>query len=272
MVTRRFGRGNCPARAPGGASTSFGAMTIDGGILLASARENARMLRDAAAKAGPDARVATCPEWAVKDLVRHIGMVHRWVYGMVSSRSQEFMPFPKEAEGADDQLAWFEAGVDQLLDALAGLQPGEKVWTFLAGGPGPAEWWPRRMAHELAIHRADAESAIGPISPVVPPELAADGIDELFDLLPVRHARSDDMKALEGNYHFHCTDVPGEWVVDFAGGEVAVRREHAKCAVAVRGPASELLLFTYNRIPTQDGVEVLGDTELMDAWNSTVRF
>jgi uncharacterized protein (TIGR03083 family) len=247
-------------------------MTIDGGILLASARENAGMLRDAAAKAGADARVATCPKWAIKDLLTHIGMVHRWVHGMVSSRSQEFMPFPKQAEGDDDQLAWFDSGVEQLLEALASLQPGETIWNFLAGAPGPGEWWIRRIAHEMAIHRADAESAVGPISPVAPPELAADGIDELFDLLPVRHARSDGMKALEGNYHFHCTDVPGEWVVDFAGGELVVRREHAKCAVAVRGPASALLLFAYNRIPAQDGIEVLGDTALMDAWTATVRF
>lgn len=247
-------------------------MTIDGGLLLDSARENARMLRDAAAKAGPEARVATCPDWAVQDLLTHIGMVHRWVYSMVSTRSQEFMPFPKEAEGADDQLAWFDAGAEQLLEALAGLQPDEKIWTFLAGAPAPAEWWIRRMAHELAIHRADAESALGPISPVTPPEVAADGIDELFDLLPVRHARSDAMQALTGNYHFHCTDVPGEWVVDFAGGRVDVRREHAKCAVAVRGPASALLLYAYNRIPAGDGIEILGDTALMDSWKSVVRF
>jgi uncharacterized protein (TIGR03083 family) len=247
-------------------------MTIDGGLLLESARENARMLRDAAAKAGPEARVATCPDWSVEDLLVHIGSVHRWVHQLVGTRSQEFVKFPKQAEETADRLGWFDEGVDQLLDTLAGLQPGETVWVFQHGAPAPGEWWIRRMAHEMAIHRADAESALGPISPITPPELAADGIDELFDLLPVRHARNEAMQALGGNYHFHCTDVPGEWVVDFAGGQVAVSREHAKCAVAVRGPASDLLLFTYNRAPAGNGVEILGDTALMDSWTSTVRF
>ncbi|HEU0237988.1 MAG TPA: maleylpyruvate isomerase N-terminal domain-containing protein, partial [Micromonosporaceae bacterium] len=35
-------------------------------------------LREAAAKAGPDAPVPTCPAWDVTKLVTHQGMVHRW--------------------------------------------------------------------------------------------------------------------------------------------------------------------------------------------------
>lgn len=247
-------------------------MTIDGGLLLGAVRDNARMLRDAAAKAGLEARVATCPDWSVTDLLIHVGTVHRWVHGLVGSRSQEFVRFPKETEEAPDRLAWFDEGVEQLLEVLDGLQPGEMVWNWIRNGPGPAQWWLRRMAHETVIHRVDAQSAAGTISGVDPPELAADGLDELFELLPVRHARNEAMQALSTDFHFHCTDVPGEWVVDFAGGKVEVRREHAKSTVAVRGPASALELFTYNRVPAGEEIQVFGEPALMDAWTSAVRF
>ena len=32
----------------------------------------------AGAGAGPDDPVPSCPEWTVRDLVRHLGGVHRW--------------------------------------------------------------------------------------------------------------------------------------------------------------------------------------------------
>lgn len=247
-------------------------MTIDGGLLLEAVRDNARMLRDAAAKAGLEARVATCPDWSVNDLLIHVGTVHRWVHSLVESRSQEFMRYPKEAQEAPDRLAWFDEGAERLLATFEGLEEGATVWNWIQNGPGPGQWWVRRMAHEMVIHRVDAESALGAISGVDPPELAADGLDELFGLLPVRHARNEAMQALGTDFHFHCTDVPGEWVVDLSAGKIEVRREHAKCTVAVRGPASALELFTYNRIAAGDEIQVFGDPALMEAWTSAVRF
>jgi predicted lipid carrier protein YhbT len=44
-----------------------------------------------------------------------------------------------------------------------------------------------------------------------------------------------------------------------------VRREHAKGDVAVRAPASDLLLFLWGRIPP-DRLEVMGDTALLPRW------
>src|SRR6204780_1534249 len=45
--------------------------------------------------------------------------------------------------------------------------------------PSPLAFWARRQAHEPAIHRADAESAAGDVTPF-PAVFAADGIDELL--------------------------------------------------------------------------------------------
>ena len=63
-------------------------------------------------------------------------------------------------------------------------------------------FWSRRMAHEVAVHRWDAQGAAGDPSPIER-ELAVDGIQEVFDLMPVRPGvrsvarhRRDDPPAL----------------------------------------------------------------------------
>ena len=98
-----------------------------------------------------------------------------------------------------------------------------------------------------------------------PAELAADGIDEFLDFLP-RPGRARRGIPLSGSYHFHTTDVSGEWVVVFDDGAVTIRREHAKADVAVRGPASDLELFLYNRRDS-DGLEIFGDPAAVAAWS-----
>ncbi|MGH9009009.1 MAG: maleylpyruvate isomerase family mycothiol-dependent enzyme, partial [Acidimicrobiia bacterium] len=116
----------------------------------------------------------------------------------------------------------------------------------------------------------DAESAAGrPPTTVEPAELASDGIDEFLAFLPIRAGRNGI--PLSGSYHFHTTDVPGEWVAAFADGNIEIRREHAKADTAVRGPASDLELFLYNR-RNSDGLEIFGDPAHMAAWSKTIRF
>jgi uncharacterized protein (TIGR03083 family) len=241
---------------------------------LDSVRDNARQFVEAARKAGVDARVPTCPDWTVADLARHQGRVYRWMGTMVETKAQEYVdrkPIEEQAE-REEPLAWVEAGAEYALAVLGAADPEMPVWNWLDGGPGPARFWYRRMAHETAIHRADAEAAAAGragTSHVEPAELAADGIDEFLFL--VLRARGGRPAALSGSYHFHTTDVPGEWVVVFDGDDVTVRREHAKADVAVRGPASDLELFLYNRRGSE-GLEVFGDPAAVAAWTEHIRF
>lgn len=77
--------------------------------------------------------------------------------------------------------------------------------------------------------------------------------------------------------HFHATDTApeaaAEWVVDLTGEAITWRRTHEKAAVAVRGPLTELLLVLYRRRPARsEGVEILGDAELLDFWLERVGF
>ncbi|MGH8998002.1 MAG: maleylpyruvate isomerase family mycothiol-dependent enzyme [Acidimicrobiia bacterium] len=246
-------------------------MTMDPVGWTGVVRANAGMLTAAARRAGVDAAVVTCPKWTVADLCAHVGNVHRWVTAIVGDQSQQNPGFPSPSDPPEDPVAWVEEGVDQLLAVLESADPDGRVWNWASPDPEPARFWYRRMAHETVIHRVDAESAVPVAGRVEPAELAADGLDELFGMLPARVARQKRMAELVGSYHFHTTDTEGEWVVDFADGAVTVAREHAKRPVAVRGPASALELFVYHRGPA-DEVEVLGDDSLMGAWHDHVRF
>jgi uncharacterized protein (TIGR03083 family) len=238
-------------------------------VIVANSEQFAAAVRSA----GYDAQVPTCPEWTVTNLVEHMSGVHRWVT-MVFETEAQSMPnrdeVPRPPEGTD-WLEWFEAGVPGLLAVLETAGPDHLIWNWEAGGPADSSFWPRRMAHEIVIHRADAESAAGWASVVEVPEMAADGIDEFLSFLPLRHRYAKEGLGLEGTFHFHATDTPGEWLVEITPETVSVRREHAKAPAAVRGPAGPLELFLYNRGPA-DGLQILGDVMLMDAWRQHIRF
>ncbi len=245
-------------------------------VYLDGVRDNARLFVEAVRKSGLDAPVPTCPDWTAADLARHQGRVFYWISTIVETKAQEYIdrtPFEDEAEGADDPLAFVERGAEHALAVLGAADPETPVWNWIDGGPGPARFWFRRMAHETVVHRADAEAAatgrIG-TSRVDPAELAADGIDEFLDFLDMR-SRGGRTPPLSGSYHFHTTDVPGEWVVVFDGDAVTIRREHAKADVAVRGPASDLELFLYSRRGSE-GLDTFGDPAALAAWTEHIRF
>jgi len=69
--------------------------------------------------------------------------------------------------------------------------------------------------------------------------------------------------------HFHVTDegVDGEWLIRGGHGGVTVAAGHGKGDLALRGPASDVLLVLLRRLPADDpAVQVLGDRSLLDGW------
>ena len=73
-------------------------------------------LATAAGQAGLRAGVPSCPGWQVRDLLRHLGYVHRWAASYLIEQRQEPAAELTEAEQlaagpADDELiAWYRAG------------------------------------------------------------------------------------------------------------------------------------------------------------------
>jgi uncharacterized protein (TIGR03083 family) len=236
-----------------------------------------------AAQRGLDAPVPSCPGWTVATLLTHLTGLYAESVKLVEGRPNEPAALVKsyddlglplefknwfEAEKEDlgalppGLPALFETTVADLEKVLWSVEPDEPVWS----------WWPadqsarfrqRRLAQETAIHRWDAQLAHGSPAPIEP-ELAADGIDEHFVvLLPGSHTWSGSPRQGSGEtYHFHRTDGPGEWLLRFAPDGPVCTREHATGDVALRGSASDLLLFLWQRIPVKR-LEVFGDVALV---------
>ncbi len=118
-------------------------------------------LAAAAGRVGWDTPVPRT-DWNVRDLVTHIGGVHRWAGDVVRTGATDLDTAAGQdvgrGPGDDELLEWFVAGHAALVSALRCAPPDLAAATFLPA-PSPLHFWARRQAHETAIHRADADAA-----------------------------------------------------------------------------------------------------------------
>ncbi|MFH8405658.1 maleylpyruvate isomerase family mycothiol-dependent enzyme [Streptomyces sp. NPDC018019] len=237
-----------------------------------SLERDGRLLADAAEKAGADAPVPTCPEWRVRDLLVHTGRVHRWATRYVADAVQEKVAPPDDPRLPDEALAdWLRDGCRKLASVLRAAPADISCWTFLPA-PSPLAFWARRQAHETAIHRADAEAALGAGITPSAPGFAVDGIDELLiGMVARRHEalRTDAPRTLRIRATGEAT---GTWTVHVSDAPPRVERtpeapapDAAAPDCVIEGPAPELYLALWNRHPL-DGLTVTGDTSLAQLW------
>jgi uncharacterized protein (TIGR03083 family) len=247
---------------------------VNVGQHLAALRREGDLLAMAAARTDLDTPIPTCPEWRMRDLVLHVGDVHRWAATHVAEGRTKPIQKAELAEVAgplpDDEglLDWFREGHARLLHTLESAEPDTECWTFLPA-PSPVAFWARRQAHETGIHRVDAESP-GGADRITPfdPDFAIDGIEELlFGFL----SRPDDNLAVDPprTLFLRATDIDGEWLVRL-GEPVEIVRDHGEADCTVRGPASELHRLLWNR-RSHDGLDVEGDASLLSHWRETVQ-
>ncbi|WP_433800728.1 maleylpyruvate isomerase family mycothiol-dependent enzyme [Actinomycetospora sp. CA-084318] len=222
--------------------------------------------------AGDDlsAPVATCPDWTVRDLARHLGQVHRRVVMTIDGGAERMVPRDAEIPDGeppatrDDVATWLLAGASALVARLRAEDQEREVGGFV--GPVTIAFWGRRQLHETLVHRLDAELAVGfePLADVSP-ELAVDGIAEWYDLLTAYRSTSRRVRG-DASIHLHATDTPdGEWLIRRSADGVTITREHVKADVAVRGRAVDLLAAVTGR-RTLEGLEVFGDPAVAEDW------
>lgn len=143
---------------------------------------------------------------------------------------------------------------------LAPLEALDQAYSALAAAftQQPDHFWIRRMAQEAAIHRFDAELALGaPLTPF-PEDFAADAIGEMLDVFLRRetHTWTQDYAADLTEWGTHWLRIV-DWRVDVHPTGVDVTPADADNPDAsVLGAPGAVLLWLYNR---GEDVTIIGD-------------
>ncbi|OPC79070.1 hypothetical protein B4N89_33780 [Embleya scabrispora] len=237
--------------------------------------------------AGEAPCVPSCPEWTVTDLVGHLGAVHRLVTAVVADRltaipdhadaSVYHLPderdgWPVPGEGPTPGplpvglVDWFADGASALVAAFADT-PGETaVWTW--SEEQTVDFWLRMQTIEAAVHRWDAENALGPAAPIAA-EVAVDAIRQNFEVMaPARREWREAAPGAGEHLRFRRTDGPEAWSVRFDGDVVHLDAPGA-ADVELAGTASDLMLFLWQRIPA-DHLTATGDRAVLDRYFTLV--
>ena len=238
-----------------------------------------------AAIAGQDmtTRVPTCPDWNVGQLIRHVGGALNWTTTVARERATGPVPddFRDLSAFTDEDASvlgpWLESVAERLGAQLREVGPGYPLWSPV--GAGGSDFHARRMAHEILVHRADAELALGREFTAVP-VIAADAIDEWMFLgsMPFLFEVDPSKRELLGagrTVRLSATDTEAGWLIDLTGDAITWSRDTAgpDPLVTLRGPVTELLLVVYRRKALPDTtIGVSGDRDFLDFWLDRIAF
>ena len=130
-----------------------------------------RLLADTAATLDLATPVPTCPGWALRDLLHHLGGVHRWAGEHVRHKRDSILRVDDFRELVSDWpqdaglVDWYRRELAYLIDTLRSAPDDIDCAVFLKSAD-PLSFWSRRQAHEACIHRADVEAIAGRLTPV----------------------------------------------------------------------------------------------------------
>ena len=245
---------------------------------IAAVGQEAKLLAEAARQGELEVDIATCPGWNMRDLVRHLSEIHLWAAARVAKRTSKLWPddisehtesWPELAvfwPDDTDLIEWYLKTNANLVQALASASPVDDIPTFLPA-PSPLAMWARRQAHETAVHRFDAENAVG-LASGFDPVFAADGVDELLAAFAPR--KQEFPIATKKTMHVHAVDTDDHWFVNMAPDGIETLRDGESADIGVSGAACDLYLVLWNRAEDST-VTVTGDRELLDKWHGNHR-
>jgi uncharacterized protein (TIGR03083 family) len=225
--------------------------------------------------------VPPCAGWDIRELVRHLGMIHLWAAGNVAFPKDDWLEvddlpdlaglWPDLAQSWPDDanlVSWYRATLANLVRVLESAPADVECFTFLPATT-PLTMWARRQASEIAIHRFDAEVSRG-ITSRFDPNFATDMLDELLSGFAPR-TREIDVEA-QRQLHIHAQDVGEHWYLTIGPKGIETTRDGDGdgADLTVTGTVADLYLLFWNRIPDSTA-DMEGDADLMDVWHNNCR-
>jgi len=246
-------------------------------------QRESRRFRDVLADADPSAKVPSCPAWSSSELLWHLTEVqHGWAWTVTHRPSgRDADERPERPASYADALALFDSCSADLVTALAGADPAEEAWTW--ADDHTVGFILRRQALEALVHRLDAEQAAGAVTSM-DPALAADGVDEVLDVMYGGCPPWGDFSPLPHYLRVDCSDTgTSVWVQlgRFSGtdpqDEVRYEEDHISVVDApevepdavISGSAEELLARLWRRGDGAD-IHLAGDMGIVDRFRAAI--
>jgi len=167
-------------------------------------------------QAEPTAPVPSCPDWDAADLLWHLTEV-QWFWATIAGErlrdpSGLGERRPPRPPAYADLLTQFAQTTARLADALADADDAEPAYTWLPGEQ-TVGFIRRRQAHEVLIHRVDAELVVGEPTGL-DPELASDGVDEALQIMFGGIPGWATFTRQHGPVAVRAIDTGARWLVD----------------------------------------------------------
>lgn len=228
--------------------------------------------------------VPSCPEWDVAELLWHLGKV-QWFWAHVVGSG---CAHPRELSVAEPERpadvrglrAFGHSASADLLRVLEDTPSDRAAWSWSA--EQTVGFAVRRQAHEMLVHRVDAELAAGARTPL-PVAMSADGVDEALTIMHGTLPAWADFTPTTASVRIEISDVDQAWMVTpgrIAGtndagdtkDEPALRVESDPSVTAgatLRGTAADLECWVWNR-PHEGELEKSGDLAALAALQEVV--
>jgi uncharacterized protein (TIGR03083 family) len=200
--------------------------------------------------------VPSCPGWTVADVVTHVAEVYEHKMSC-TALGKAPDPWPPEWPADRDPLEWFGDAHSRLLEMFARSGPTTPSATWWPSDQ-TVGFWARRMAQETAVHRVDAELAIGKPTPVNA-DLAVDGVDEV--LIWLTGDWSEDPDDAATGQRVAVSTGGRRWGVTLEREAVSIDEDGGTAADAtLGGDPSDVLLWLWGR-SSDDRVLRSGDED-----------
>lgn len=224
-------------------------MTLEHARTLQALDDAVALFASYADQATGDEQVPSCPEWTTRELIVHLGAVHRWSAAILLSGERiANQPTPLVHGSLAD---WYAGCAAALLTALDTVDPDEPT-------PNPARigetarYWGRRQLHETTVHTVDLMQALGWRHYDVDREIAADGIEEVLGVYFPRMTAMGRRPNVSVRVRLDATDRFDSWICDPGSdltGPPLLRHGNGEAEHSIRGTTTELYLALWNRIP-----------------------
>ncbi len=223
---------------------------------LSALEENSVLAHEALHGLDPTAPVPDCPDWPASELRDHIsGVLAFWAHqlGQATTVGPDFPDSIREG--------YRRPILDNARTVIAILEPigpNGVCWNW-SGANMTTGWAARRMAHEIAVHRIDAQRTADPdlVTPIAP-QLATDGIDELLDVF----VGASDSETSDSDPVLRITTPLAQWTLAIGEKAVPTAREPD---LTLEAPADAALLTLWGRVVD---VAWQGERAVFDSWRA----